>query len=72
MQLSNKPLQQMEFLCPDCGFINQVGSQVLNEKYREHQVKCQNCNHLLEVIVADGMHDNLNIVASSIHEGVPL
>ena len=54
-----------DFLCPDCGAINSISTQLLDEKYREHQVKCAQCNHLLEVVVADGLRDTVNIIASS-------
>jgi len=68
MQDSGSKQNRAEFLCPDCGFVNQVGAPMLDEKYREHQVKCQKCSHLLEIVVADGMHNNINIVASSLDQ----
>lgn len=68
MQDSGDKNIQAEFLCPDCGFANKVGAPLLAEKYREHQVKCQQCNHLLEIIVADGIHNRVNVVASSLHD----
>jgi len=68
MQDSGVKQFQAEFLCPDCGYVNKVGAPYLEEKYREHQVKCQQCNHLLEIIVADGIHNRVNVVASSIND----
>lgn len=68
MDDSGNKREVAEFLCPDCGFVNKVGAPMLNEKYREHQVKCQQCSHLLEIVVADGMHNNINIVASSLDQ----
>lgn len=68
MQDSGKKHVQAEFLCPDCGHVNQVSAPLIAEKYREHQVKCEQCNHLLEIIIADGIHNNVNIVASSLDE----
>ncbi|MBT0586973.1 hypothetical protein [Alteromonas oceanisediminis] len=68
MQESIGKTTTAEFLCPDCGAINTISTQLLGEKYRDHEMKCCQCNHLLEVVVADGLRDSVNIIASSVEE----
>ncbi len=63
-----KRVRIAEFICPDCGHVNRIQPQLLIEKYREHEVSCGACNHKLEVVVADGISDTLNIIASSKEE----
>ena len=54
-----------EFICPDCGRVNRMEAQLLEQKYKEHAVMCKTCHHELEVVIADGLGNNLNIIASS-------
>lgn len=63
-----KRVRIAEFICPECGHVNRIQPQLLMEKYREHEVSCAACNHKLEVVVADGISDSLNIIASSKEE----
>ena len=60
-----------EFLCPDCGHMNKASTDLLAEKYQEHHIACSRCNHLLEIVVADGLDDKTNIIASSLDTDFP-
>ncbi|MDM7859011.1 hypothetical protein QTP81_00150 [Alteromonas sp. ASW11-36] len=66
MQMKHDP-RPAEYLCPDCGHINIVSSHLLRDKYCEHETHCARCNHLLEIVVTDGLGDSMNIIASSLN-----
>ncbi|WP_124916952.1 hypothetical protein [Alteromonas flava] len=61
-------MKKAEFICPDCGSINKIDTAICREKYHEYQVCCQRCNHLLEIVVADGLGEQLNVIASSLDD----
>ncbi|WP_100643655.1 hypothetical protein [Alteromonas facilis] len=60
-----------EFICPDCGSTNHLTPSLCAEKYREHQLRCSRCKHMLEVVVADGIGNRLNVIASSLDTDNP-
>lgn len=58
-------LKVHEFMCPCCGYINRVSHNVLGDKYKEQATRCASCNSSLEIIVADGIGDEINLIVTS-------
>lgn len=54
----------LEYRCPRCGYINALSQEVLVDKYKERLESCHHCKQKLEVIIASGINDNINLIVS--------
>ena len=55
-----------EFMCPCCGYINKIEDNRLGDKYKEQAIRCASCKGSLEIIVADGVDDDVNLIVTSL------
>lgn len=64
--MSDSSSQRHEYMCPECGHINQVSPEQVVDKYTEQLVHCQSCKRPLEMMVADGVDNQLNLVVTTV------
>lgn len=55
-----------EYMCPHCGHINAIAHHELRNKYTEQYAKCDKCHTGLEIVPADGINEQVNLVVSEI------
>lgn len=53
-----------EYLCPHCGHINVLQHHELRDKCTEQYAKCDNCAVMLEIVPADGIDDQINLIVT--------
>lgn len=54
----------LEFRCPLCGHVNAISVDTLKDMYKEQREPCQQCNQMLEIIPANGVNDQINLIVS--------
>lgn len=65
--MSDNSTHRHEYMCPECSHINQISSEQLVDKYVEQVVHCQACKRTLEMMVADGVDNQINLVVTSVY-----
>lgn len=55
----------LEYRCPRCGFINALSRDARVDNFKERLESCHHCKQKLEVIVANGINDNINLIVSA-------
>ncbi|MBU3023571.1 hypothetical protein [Aestuariibacter sp. A3R04] len=64
--------RQQEFLCPHCSHINTLEINPAKEMYIERQVACSRCNTVVEVVPADGIGEQINLIVSVTSSEMPI
>ena len=59
----------LEYRCPRCGFINAIAREAVLDMYKEQADACEHCNQMLEIIAANGINDQINLIVSE-HEDI--
>lgn len=59
-----------EYLCPHCGAENSLSDYEIRNMYSPQIAHCDNCKCKLEIVPADGIGDNINLVVSEAGEEV--
>lgn len=54
----------LEFRCPRCGYINAIARDTVIDMYKERLDSCQHCQQKLEIIAANGINDQINLIVS--------
>ncbi len=55
-----------EYMCPHCGHINSISQHALRNKYTEQYANCDKCKTGLELVPADGINEQINLVVSEL------
>ncbi|GGW83385.1 hypothetical protein [Alteromonas halophila] len=53
---------QLEYLCPHCGSLNQLVGVI--DMYREQTAFCQHCRTKLEIVPANGLDKIINLIVT--------
>ncbi|QJR81400.1 hypothetical protein CA267_011735 [Alteromonas pelagimontana] len=56
--------EQHEYMCPHCNHINEIEHDCIRNMYKEQYTKCSECGANLEIVPADGIGDQINLVVS--------
>lgn len=56
----------LEYLCPNCGHINELAVDEIKNMYSEQSAYCSQCRTLLSIVPADGMNDDINLVVTEV------
>lgn len=54
----------LEYRCPHCGFINAIARETVIDMYKEQYDACKHCQQKLEIIAANGINDQINLIVS--------
>ena len=61
-----------EYLCPKCNHVNSLEHEGIRDMYQEQYTLCENCETNLEIVPADGIGDQINLIVSlAITDTVP-
>jgi len=53
-----------EYLCPHCGTVNALSHFEIRNMYTPQYADCHHCKTKLEIVPADGIGNNINLVVS--------
>lgn len=62
---------QLEYLCPHCSCINTIEKNLLVDMYQEQSTVCSQCQTTLEVVPANGLDDDINLIVT-VADDVPM
>lgn len=54
----------LEYRCPGCGAINKLARESVIDMYKEQLESCKHCHKILEIIPANGINDQINLIVS--------